>query len=137
MKSLKYIKRTWPLFFFATFFSCGDECGSPPPVPVISYDDPVYEGDYLVMTARGGTDHIYTWSGPNNFSAEGRIQEFENVQVFHSGDYVVTVQEDGCSGITNTNKLTVFASTYTLYAFGKCASIRRCSNYYAGCQPNL
>lgn len=93
------------LFFFSE--ACSDQCGSPLPVPVISHEEILYEGEEVVLTARGNESHDYTWQGPNGFRATGQIQILENAQVYDGGNYTVIVSKEDCSGVSNTTFLEI------------------------------
>jgi hypothetical protein len=93
------------------FWSCekesGSNCGAPPTVPVISWDEPVTEGQDLVLRARGNGEHNYKWEGPDNFTATGQVVEIESVQVEQTGTYTASVSLGNCSPVFNSAYLEV------------------------------
>ena len=77
-------------------------------MPEISYDGPLYEGDYMVLQAKGADANTYIWQGPNGESHVGKYWEVGVVQRINQGRYVVTVEDDVCDGITNYADIIVY-----------------------------
>jgi hypothetical protein len=105
------LKKPWMVILLALLVvGCekGDgNCGSPPPVPLISWDEPVVEGQPLVIQARGDNEDEYKWIGPGNYQGEGRVLEFDAIQVAQSGTYTVQLKQGDCSPIFNSAYLEV------------------------------
>ncbi|RNI32471.1 T9SS C-terminal target domain-containing protein [Rufibacter immobilis] len=70
--------------------------GSPLAKPTIT-TAPVCAGGTLTLTASSISGATYTWTGPNNFTATGRVASVPRAEVSASGTYTVTVSLNGCS----------------------------------------
>ena len=78
------------------------------PNPVInpSSNSPVCEGLTLNLYANGSGSGInYSWTGPMGFTANGNSTSINNVQLGHTGTYIVTAtdQQTACSSTGNVN----------------------------------
>ncbi|MFC6996363.1 T9SS type A sorting domain-containing protein [Rufibacter roseus] len=71
----------------------------PPAAPVITYNEGLCEGGTLSLSANNVTGATYTWAGPNNFSASGRVVSIPNALANAAGTYTVTMVLNGCSVI--------------------------------------
>ncbi|MDO8972103.1 MAG: HYR domain-containing protein, partial [Saprospiraceae bacterium] len=63
-----------------------------------SSNSPVCPGATLELYANGPAGGSYSWSGPNNFSANVNNPTIPNATPAASGTYTVTVNENGCIG---------------------------------------
>ncbi|MBK6977561.1 MAG: carboxypeptidase regulatory-like domain-containing protein [Cytophagaceae bacterium] len=67
----------------------------------------VCEGEDLTITLPDyGTSATYSWTGPNGYTASGRIITLNNVTNTNEGTYNITVSVNGCS-VTSTAKVIV------------------------------
>ncbi len=81
--------------------------GPPPPRPVLS-NSPVCEGTDLILQAFGGI--IYTWTGPNGYSAITDYAVRLNMTEADSGIYDVTIIDSGKCVLTGSVPVTVWPS---------------------------
>ncbi|WP_342328758.1 gliding motility-associated C-terminal domain-containing protein [Pedobacter sp. FW305-3-2-15-E-R2A2] len=94
----------------ANFGSIACRTASPPvkvqvnPTPnlIISNRQSVCIGNNISMEL-SGTEGIYSWTGPNNFSSTERSPIIENATLAHAGLYQVTVTSGGCSAVAQVN----------------------------------
>lgn len=62
----------------------------------------ICEGRPLQLMADSVTAGVYSWSGPNGFSASTRIVSFPSMNNTNAGVYQVSVAVAGCPGTANT-----------------------------------
>lgn len=74
------------------------------PIPTASSNSPVCQGDSLKLFAVSFPNTNYTWTGPNNYSANNQNPIIANAQTINSGTYTVVSNNNGC---TATDSLTV------------------------------
>jgi large repetitive protein len=69
------------------------------PIAQTSSNSPKCAGQTLTLNAaNAGTGAIFTWSGPNGFSrTNDQNPIIANAQPIHSGKYLLTVTQNGCS----------------------------------------
>ncbi|MBW0178476.1 gliding motility-associated C-terminal domain-containing protein [Sediminibacterium sp.] len=76
---------------------------NPLPGPVnINTSGAVCEGRPLQLTADSVTAGVYSWSGPNGFTANTRTVAFASMNNLTAGVYQVAVAVAGCPGTANT-----------------------------------
>lgn len=76
---------------------------NPLPGPVnINSSGVVCEGRPLQLTADSVTAGVYSWSGPNGFTANTRTVAFASMNNLTAGVYQVAVAVAGCPGAANT-----------------------------------
>lgn len=68
-----------------------------PPTPVITANDPICEGNDLILSTDSFPNAIYLWSGPNGFTATDYEVTIPYVTAAASGQYLVVKQANGCS----------------------------------------
>ncbi len=56
----------------------------------------------------------YVWTGPNGFTASGTNITLDNIQPSQSGDYVCTMQLNGCLTVSGTYHLNVIPTTFVI-----------------------
>ena len=71
---------------------------NPTPVVVATANDPLCEGDNLLLTATGTPGGSYSWSGPNGFTSTVSNPTVFNAQLAAGGTYHVWVSANGCTG---------------------------------------
>lgn len=71
---------------------------NPIPIPTANNNSPICEKQTLNFTAGGGSS--YFWSGPNGFNSLNQNPQLPNALVNMSGNYTVTVTQNGCSAFT-------------------------------------
>jgi gliding motility-associated-like protein len=86
------------------------------PVATASNNGPVCNGSKLTLTGGGGS--LYTWIGPNSFSASGASVDINTIQLAQAGTYSVLVTSAaGCSNSASTiitvNPSPVAGTTFT------------------------
>ncbi len=79
--------------------------GVPPATPTITAPD-ICAGSTLSLTANNVSGATYTWTGPNNFAASGRVVTIPQAETTASGVYTVTLSLNGCSA-TASKEVTV------------------------------
>lgn len=78
------------------------QVGTTPPVPAVSSNSPVCNGQMLSITSASIPGVTYSWTGPNNFSANQPSFTIPNVSAVHAGNYTVVVSSGGCAGPPQT-----------------------------------
>lgn len=73
-----------------------------PSVVNVTTNGPVCEGQTLRMTADSVKSGIYTWTGPNGFSAVARQVQIPSFTTGKTGVYQVAVAVAGCPGVANS-----------------------------------
>ena len=63
--------------------------------PVILSNNPICEGDDLLLLCDSVPDAEYFWSGPNGFSSNLRKTIIKNAQISHSGRYSLCLKMNG------------------------------------------
>src|SRR5690606_3019297 len=84
----------------------------PIPEAIATSDRPAYcEGDtaFLSVTAASA----YSWSGPDQFSAEVQMPVLNDLRVLQQGDYQVTITDD--NGCENTAVVTLAVDTAPVF----------------------
>jgi uncharacterized repeat protein (TIGR01451 family)/gliding motility-associated-like protein len=92
------------------------------PVPGIENNNPVCEGNIILLSAFGGVS--YSWAGPNDFTSTDAFPKIENASSTNAGIYSVTIEnEAGCTATTTTSvlikKATATASATTPVCVGQ------------------
>ncbi len=77
-----------------------------PPVPTVTSNSPVCEGQDIELTASTSGGATYTWSGPAGFTSTQQNPIITNAQLTNDGDYTVVV-DNGCSSAPVTVNVTV------------------------------
>jgi gliding motility-associated-like protein len=67
---------------------------------VASNNSPVCEGGTIQLSSTGSS---ITWRGPNGFSQSGSEVNISNAQQIHAGDYIATMQSNGCNWFDTTS----------------------------------
>ncbi len=81
------------------------------PKPVIfEAGTEVCEGEILFLGAQEVPGAVFTWIGPNGFSANARNTQILNSTPENSGEYIVQMTLNNCSNRSDTVQATVFAS---------------------------
>jgi PKD repeat protein len=95
---------------------------APPPAPVITGAGEVCEGGAVEWTAVSVGATGYTWTGPNNFTANSPVLNLTNVTFADAGEYTCVPDNAGCAGPAITKTLTVKPAPAppTLTANGPC-----------------
>ena len=81
-----------------------------PNQPITNSNSPVCFGDTIRLNASNnlvGPNATYTWSGPNNFSANGSLVKINAALNSDAGSYAVSVMDSGCSSINSNVNITV------------------------------
>ncbi|MBS1781608.1 MAG: gliding motility-associated C-terminal domain-containing protein [Bacteroidetes bacterium] len=75
-----------------------------PTAPIVSNNGPLCAGSTLNLNAGLISNAIYSWSGPNGFSASIQNPSISNAQIVNAGVYTVSVTVNNCtsSGATTT-----------------------------------
>ena len=75
------------------------------PIAQASSNSPKCEGQTLTLNAENaGSGAIYAWSGPNGFSrTNDQNPIIANAQPIHSGKYLLTVTQNGCSSTNDVD----------------------------------
>jgi hypothetical protein len=68
-----------------------------PPVPLVTSNSPLKEGNDLSLQASIIADANYTWTGPNGFNSSERSPLIKKVTKAATGSYTVLTTVDGCS----------------------------------------
>jgi gliding motility-associated-like protein len=76
------------------------------PVPLITGNSPVCEGETLTISATNGDQ--YTWTGPFNYSGTGSSVSIDKADAKNSGKYYVTVTSD--KRCTAKDSITIFVA---------------------------
>ncbi|MBU1720900.1 MAG: T9SS type A sorting domain-containing protein, partial [Bacteroidetes bacterium] len=72
------------------------------PVPVVSNDGPVCEGDIVHLSATNVTGFDYDWYGPNGFHSFSSNTTIYSVELADSGVYTFIVNQGSCSSSAST-----------------------------------
>lgn len=72
--------------------------GTLPPVPVVSSNSPVCQGQTLSLSATPIPGVTYNWTGPNGFSSNQSTATITNVTAANAGTYTVVAVSGGCAG---------------------------------------
>jgi len=80
---------------------------TPPAIPTVSYNSPVYAGMTLYLTASDATGGTYSWTGPNGFASTNQNPSIAGAVSSDSGIYSVVVAVGGCSSAPATTAVTV------------------------------
>ncbi|MBU1718300.1 MAG: hypothetical protein KKA07_04440, partial [Bacteroidetes bacterium] len=92
----------------ATIGSCSETdqisvtVNTAPPVPVVSNDGPVCEGDIVHLSATNVTGFDYDWYGPNGFHSFSSSTTIYSVELADSGVYTFIVNQGSCSSSAST-----------------------------------
>jgi gliding motility-associated-like protein len=78
-----------------------------PPTPSASSNDPLCEGDTLILTGGGVTGATYSWTGPNSFTANTQNASLNNVTAAAAGTYYVIASVNGCTSVPGTVNVVV------------------------------
>lgn len=80
------------------------------PTVSASGDQQICEGNNASFTANATPSNVnYSWTGPNGYTANTSTINFNNATVLESGEYIITVDDNGCAGLSDTVILTVDA----------------------------
>ena len=75
---------------------------NPLPVPTISVNSPICEGQTINLIGGGGT--TYTWTGPGGYSSVSQSPSIFSASLSNSGNYALTVTDaNNCVNSTTTN----------------------------------
>ncbi|MCS6905702.1 MAG: fibronectin type III domain-containing protein [Bacteroidia bacterium] len=77
-----------------------------PPIP--TSNSPLCEGNTLVLSAVATPGCIYSWVGPNGFSASTASATLTNVTTAASGTYTIVVSNTGCPAQSSTVNVEVY-----------------------------
>jgi hypothetical protein len=80
---------------------------APPPAPGASYNQPMYAGMTLYLSASTISGAAYNWSGPNNFASTIQNPSVVNAAPSASGTYVVTATVGGLTSPPGAVAVTV------------------------------
>ena len=69
---------------------------------------PICEGQTLNITATHYPDAIYSWTGPNGFTANTRIISISNALPNMAGQYLLTASNVGCSPVNRSTNATIY-----------------------------
>jgi len=74
-------------------------------------NSPLCSGETLQLSSSGGDQNsIYTWTGPNGYSASGNNAQRPSITPVDSGVYTITVTSPGCNTISDTLSVIVSPS---------------------------
>jgi hypothetical protein len=79
----------------------------PPPMPTANYNNPMYAGMTLHLTASTVLGATYSWTGPNGFASAMQNPSIINATQNASGIYNVTASADGFTSPAGTVSVTV------------------------------
>jgi gliding motility-associated-like protein len=71
-----------------------------PPLPIISSNGPVCEGDPINLDGPAIAGATYAWTGPNGFVSALEDPVISNATLSNSGTYQLTITVNGCSSPT-------------------------------------
>ncbi|HKW30394.1 MAG TPA: glycoside hydrolase family 2 TIM barrel-domain containing protein [Verrucomicrobiae bacterium] len=80
---------------------------APPASPTVGYNNPIYSGMTLHLTASTVAGATYSWTGPNGFNSTNQNPSIANATIAAAGDYSVTVTVGGCTSSPATVTVTV------------------------------
>ena len=80
---------------------------TPPVPPVASYNNPMYAGMTLYLTASTISGATYNWNGPNGFTSGSRDPAIPNADPTVAGIYSVTAMVGGVTSSPGTVSVTV------------------------------
>lgn len=112
--------------------------------PVVTADVSPCPGANVTLTATGYAGAVYTWTGPNGYTATGSSAAINNYDPnTQSGAYTVSITLPGCAAVTKTISLAncfvlpIKLESFTGIATSKCTAIlnwkttlEQNSNYY-------
>ncbi len=78
-----------------------------PPAPTAGYNNPMYAGMTLYLTASTIPGAVYNWTGPNGFASTNQNPFITNAAANVSGAYSVTATADGFTSSPGTIIVTV------------------------------
>jgi gliding motility-associated-like protein len=87
---------------------------NPLPIITVSSNSPVCIGDTIFLFANSIGANLFTWSGPNSYSANGNDQEILNAGILANGIYTVIVELNGCIDSAQINISVVNATVATI-----------------------
>jgi hypothetical protein len=64
---------------------------------------PLCEGKNITLSAQPAGAISYSWSGPNGFSAMGQNASLNDIKATKSGNYTLSVTQNGCSSVATVN----------------------------------
>jgi gliding motility-associated-like protein len=79
------------------------------PIPIVNpsiFDSEICEGDSIFLFSNGSFDS-YNWTGPNGFISSVQDPIIENSVISSSGNYILTVTENGCESVQEEVNLLV------------------------------
>ena len=82
---------------------------SPSTLITVSSNSPICANNSLFFTTSGPETANYQWSGPNGFTSSLRNPLISSASPLNSGDYTVTLKDNGCGGGANTLSVLVYA----------------------------
>ncbi len=80
---------------------------APPAAPTVGYNNPIYAGMTLNLTASTVGGATYSWTGPNGFTSTNQNPSIANATIAAAGDYSVTVTVGSCTSSPATVTVTV------------------------------
>jgi large repetitive protein len=84
--------------------------GTLPPLPVVSSNSPVCQGQTLSLSAVLIPGVTYSWTGPNGFTSNQPSITINGVSAVNAGTYTVVAVSSGCSGPPATVEVVVVAA---------------------------
>lgn len=72
---------------------------TPPPAPAAGYNNPVYAGMTLNLTASTVAGATYSWTGPNGFTSTNQNPSIPNATAAAAGIYNVSAIAGGCASV--------------------------------------
>ena len=77
------------------------ECVGAPPKPTISYNNPLCQGDDLVLTSSNVSKGVsYEWTGPNSFTSNLASPTIKAASKVHTGQYKLVLKKNGFASDT-------------------------------------
>jgi gliding motility-associated-like protein len=76
---------------------------NPLPIINVSSNSPICIGDTILLFANSIGANLFSWSGPNSYSANGNNQEILNAGILANGMYTVIVELNGCVDSAQVN----------------------------------
>lgn len=77
------------------------------PTPVVTYNNPVCEGDSISFKTDSINNADFSWKGPNGYTTNAQNPVIKNATPEHTGAYIVQANVDGCVSLPDTVQVTV------------------------------
>lgn len=78
-----------------------------PPSPIVSYLNPICVGDSLQVSAQNISGAVYSWTGPNSFTANTYLASKANITMNDTGYYKLTITNNGCTSSPDSVKVLI------------------------------